>query len=282
MIVQYNPIERRSILDYLIFKQEDVGDFPEQSTQLKPKCDYIPKKYETKPLVKIPTRKRTDEKPFKCEICSYASNFASNYKRHYKTVHVNSDHKTSLKTTIHQCEFCPKQYQRRSLLEIHIRNHTGERPFTCEICKAAFKNPSNYRRHCKTMHPNGDFKTSVKSTKYQCEYCSNHYEKKYLLKNHTRKHTGERPFECEICQYSSSFASNYKRHVKRIHGNSDRKRSLKPTQYQCDFCPKQFKGKILFQIHTRKHTGEKPFKCEICNYASNNPSNYKRHCKKVH
>ena len=108
------------------------------------------------------------------------------------------------------------------------------------------------KRHCIKVHTNGDRQTSLK------------------------------PFKCEICNYASNNTSNYRRHCKTVHTNGDSKTSLKSPKYQCDYCPKQFKGKFLFQIHTRNHTGEKPFKCEICNYASNNPSNYKRHCKKVH
>lgn len=34
----------------------------------------------------------------------------------------------------HRCKFCGKGFSSDSALKIHIRSHTGERPFTCNEC----------------------------------------------------------------------------------------------------------------------------------------------------
>lgn len=34
----------------------------------------------------------------------------------------------------HKCKFCGKRFSSDSALKIHIRSHTGERPFVCEEC----------------------------------------------------------------------------------------------------------------------------------------------------
>ena len=54
------------------------------------------------------------------------------------------------------------------------------------------------------------------------------------------KHSGERPFKCDLCNYSASNAH----HVR---------------------------------THKRKHSGEKPFKCDQCDYAASRTDNLKVH-----
>ena len=34
-------------------------------------------------------------------------------------------------------------------------------------------------------------------------------------------------------------------------------------KYKCDICQKSFSTKGILKVHKRRHTGEKPFKCDI-------------------
>lgn len=47
------------------------------------------------------------------------------------------------------CPFCNSTFNKPSVLEKHIRTHTNERPYPCEICNLAFKTKSNYYKHCR-------------------------------------------------------------------------------------------------------------------------------------
>ena len=61
------------------------------------------------------------------------------------------------------CLFCVKTD--RSNLTVHIRSHTGERPFKC-----------------------------------QWQGCTKAFPTSSTLKRHMRTHTDERPFECNFCK----------------------------------------------------------------------------------
>ena len=47
----------------------------------------------------------------------------------------------------------------------------------------------------------------------------------------------------------------------------------------CEFCGKVFKNCSNLTVHRRSHTGEKPYKCSLCNYACAQSSKLTRHMK---
>ena len=53
-----------------------------------------------------------------------------------------------------QYEGCTKAYSRLENLKTHLRSHTGERPYVCEVagCHKAFSNASDRAKHQNRTH----------------------------------------------------------------------------------------------------------------------------------
>ncbi|XP_040192970.1 zinc finger and BTB domain-containing protein 8B [Rana temporaria] len=53
---------------------------------------------------------------------------------------------------LHKCPFCPYTAKQKGILKRHIRSHTGERPYPCEICGKRFTRQEHLRSHSLTVH----------------------------------------------------------------------------------------------------------------------------------
>ena len=55
---------------------------------------------------------------------------------------------------------------------------------------------------------------NVQTTAVRCEFCGKIFVNHSNLKVHRRSHTGEKPYHCSICDYSTAQSSKLTRHMK--------------------------------------------------------------------
>lgn len=68
-------------------------------------------------------------------------------------LHVHMRYHQRLQKSDNVCPICGRRSQSRSLLLVHIRTHTGERPHACSFCSYKAADPSNLTKHIRKKHP---------------------------------------------------------------------------------------------------------------------------------
>ncbi|KFM58731.1 Chorion transcription factor Cf2, partial [Stegodyphus mimosarum] len=74
----------------------------------------------------------------RCSYCSYTSPLKANVKRHL-LVHTGEKP--------FSCNICQRRFAQKNYLQIHILAHTGERPYSCSFCQKRFTQKKYLQRH---------------------------------------------------------------------------------------------------------------------------------------
>ncbi|CAD6244320.1 GSCOCG00013343001-RA-CDS [Cotesia congregata] len=151
--------------------------------------------------------------------------------------------------------------------------------------------------HFLISRPSNNVITHIdRENRHRCYWagCSRTFKMKAKFDSHYRRHTGERPFECEFdgCIKSYVNASELNKHKKTHYKNLDDDNS-KSTAYECTTCKVSlennenmkehytqfFKSEDKLKEHVALHHNGESFKCDFCRKSFNRLSNFKRHTK---
>lgn len=166
----------------------------------------------------------------------------------------------------HVCSQCNQMFSNEQSLNSHkcSAKPTDERKYPCRMCAEKFPSYWELRKHM-----NSHFPGMLDSKSSFCHLCQKDYTKTGFM-NHLRKHTGERPFVCELCHKAFSQSSSLSIHMK-FH--------LNVRKHACTVCEKKFVTKSELSRHMTVHTKQKSYYCGVCDKAFTRSDNMKKHEK---
>ncbi|XP_047039888.1 uncharacterized protein LOC124644508 [Helicoverpa zea] len=195
------------------------------------------------------------------------------------------------------CPQCHKQFQDSSALYSHVKLHSTELPYQCELCDYKCKIKKYLTRHVKKTHtaPTGNqcavcgkcfhfecklrvhMRVHTGEKPYKCSECDKAFSSSYSLSGHKLIHTGEKPYQCQFCDYACRDTSTIRKHMERHMGVS--------KTYPCNICNKNYKNKRTLQIHVDEvhfELNTRKFPCGHCDKVFKTKGTLRIHWNTVH
>ncbi len=89
--------------------------------------------------------------------------------------------------------------------------------------------------------------THINPINFQCQVCLKNFRQKSDCERHSRIHTGEKPYKCDMCEQTFSLKYNMRDHMRRKHG-----RHGNTTPYKCVTCGIGFADQTQLDLHTKQ------------------------------
>lgn len=81
---------------------------------------------------------------YTCSFCNKSFAVQSNLRRHKRSLHLGESRP---RTGGAECQVCRHKCRDHFQLNIHLRRHTRDRPFACDLCKKTFASKADTARH---------------------------------------------------------------------------------------------------------------------------------------
>ena len=261
-------------------------------------CKYCPFKIPGRQYFKTHLRKHNKTVHFVCEICR---------KKHDSKdeldVHMNGLHEESEGMVICGVNGCERKFRRLELVLTHIRiYHDRVADRICKDCNKPYLRLESHKRqhhvdpsslktctacgytcvtnhsllvHTKLRHP----KPGKSSQKFRCASCDFEtnglsQEEEYKLIMHKRIHQGGEII-CTMCPYKTEKPYSLKRHLAEDHNIG--------FFFQCNQCNYKNGGpaaKGHMKVHMARHSNEKNFQCDQCEFAGITNESLKKHLQR--
>lgn len=234
------------------------------------KCPECSKEFQYESSLKCHVVSHYPDQPklFSCTQCDYKSNYKANLKKHVRHIHENRGERNV------KCTECDKLFYSEDNMKRHLKLHSEAKPFKCdwEGCDKSFKTSSGLKFHILSHQTDRPFPCEI-------DGCSKSFKSLRALGLHLNETHQQAPknYKCEEegCDMAFYKKCHLDRHVDAHKDN---------RTHFCTYttCRKAFRTAESLKVHSLVHTGEKPLKCEHCDFACRQKSSIKFHMKKKH
>ncbi|XP_055359386.1 zinc finger protein 1035 [Betta splendens] len=239
-------------------KQTAIGvttPIPQAEGQAEYKCKFCTKTFTKSRKLRYHILTHNEVKPYRCKACDSCFSRYDHLKVHQTRC---KGKKTRLEVCIPKISIddIGRGWQNKFGLEPGKEEET----FECEVCARSFTSQSKLSRHNTMFHVAKLFK---------CSRCGSTFSHEKTLKRH-RKLIKCRRVSTEATASLPQHPNPMENMTKPVYGvKSGILERIKPCfnkkyKYVCSYCPRAFEKSWQLSVHTRLHTGEKPFACDYC------------------
>ncbi|KAM6967609.1 zinc finger protein 407 [Aplochiton taeniatus] len=174
-----------------------------------------------------------------------------------------------------RCDDCGFLADGLSGLNVHIsmKHPSKEKHFHCLLCGKSFYTESNLHQHLTSASHMRNEQSSIEELPeggacFKCAKCTDRFESEQELFVHIKEKHEE--LLREVNKYVQEDTEQINRERQENQGSV------------CKYCGKVCKSSnsMAFLAHVRTHTGSKPFKCKICNFATAQLGDARNHVKR--
>ncbi|XP_023294105.2 putative uncharacterized protein DDB_G0277255 [Lucilia cuprina] len=201
----------------------------------------------------------------------------------WNTLHTHLWRAHQIDMELYKCELCEFKTPIFSrLVNTHAKIHFEDRNYKCEHCEKAFKNSKQLKNHRRWHRVQATAAITTTTPPkpppppteiHRCSDCGSTFSQQKTLREHCCK-KGDSSLKCNVCEKLMSSKSSLKLHLL-THSDGEK-------LYKCQNCDYATNDHNAFRRHRMGHENRKMYECIFCPYKSVQSVAYQKHILQKH